>query len=318
MMKKGFLIMTPQTEVNEKKLMLEVDGVQFPAVLSLPEGTPEWGMLLIPGSLFVDVDGNLPQWGMFTHAYADLARQLSQRGAAVLRFAKWGPGTGSVTVDEEKAKAHGLFGERVVVAKHAFELLQSEVPHVSRWAVMGHSEGAVVGSLLCHEIDLDAYVNLSGPAHGIFQIMTNQTRKNMSEADAAAYAQALEYIRRSEAIPAEVLANPTVGQYLAPMDESAWIYLRSVDVVNPQHVIAKVPCPVLIVQGEEDESVAPDNADLLFAARQGKNTTMLRLPNLTHMYKVAKPGLSPMELFGITDESDSVVADGILSWLTNL
>ena len=49
-------------------------------------------ILLVPGSLFSDVNGDYPTWNSFPHVYAHLARQLSARGHAVYRFAKLGPG----------------------------------------------------------------------------------------------------------------------------------------------------------------------------------------------------------------------------------
>ena len=62
-------------------------------------------ILLVPGSLFSDVNGDYPAWNSFPHVYAHLAHQLSARGHAVYRFAKLGPGTGSVAVDAEQSAA---------------------------------------------------------------------------------------------------------------------------------------------------------------------------------------------------------------------
>lgn|SRR6185312_13353166 len=90
----------------ETPLTLEVDGLRFPARLTVPAaGDPASAILLIPGSLFIDVDGDYPSWNVHPHMYADLARQLAARGHAVLRYAKPGPGTGTETVDPERAQA---------------------------------------------------------------------------------------------------------------------------------------------------------------------------------------------------------------------
>jgi predicted alpha/beta hydrolase len=155
--------------------MLEVDGYQIPAALTLPEGKPDWAILLIPGSLFLDIDGNFPTWNIFPHTYADLANQLAELGYAVLRFAKTGPGTGAVIIDPEKAKVYRNFGQRVVVAGQALKALQEKVPGV-RLAVAGHSEGGLVGSLLCNKLgaEVAAFIDLSGPAYPIFDIMLKQ------------------------------------------------------------------------------------------------------------------------------------------------
>ena len=87
----------------EHALTLAVSGWEIPAALTLPPGersvVPS-AVLLVPGSLFSDVNGDYPAWSVFPHVYAHLARQIAERGHAVYRFAKLGPGTGSVAVDE--------------------------------------------------------------------------------------------------------------------------------------------------------------------------------------------------------------------------
>ena len=77
---------------REERFMLEAEGAQLPGALTLPEGQEvKWSIVLIPGSLANDVDGNYHSAGMNPHTYADLGRQLSQRGHAVLRYARVGP-----------------------------------------------------------------------------------------------------------------------------------------------------------------------------------------------------------------------------------
>src|SRR5678816_2489842 len=85
----------PDTEsardVREQKMTLSVSGIDIPAALTLPPdatsgGTVPAAVLLVPGSLFSDVNGDFPAWNVFPHVYAHLARQLSARGLAVYRL----------------------------------------------------------------------------------------------------------------------------------------------------------------------------------------------------------------------------------------
>src|SRR5437016_698678 len=95
-----------EQQYQEERFMLEAEGYQLPAALTVPEGqVVRWSVVLIPGSMGSDVDGNYPEMHMNPHMYADLARQLAELGHAVLRYAKHGPGTGTVVVDEWQAKA---------------------------------------------------------------------------------------------------------------------------------------------------------------------------------------------------------------------
>lgn len=89
------------------------EGAQLPAALTLPaDQDVRWSIVLIPGSMASDVEGNYPSANMNPHMYADLARQLAQRGHAVLRYAKLGPGTGATVVDSAQAAAHPMFSQQ--------------------------------------------------------------------------------------------------------------------------------------------------------------------------------------------------------------
>src|ERR1051325_6611612 len=137
---------------HERRLTLAVSGWEVPAALTLPPGRPpESAILLVPGSLFSDVNGDYPAWNMRPHVYAHLARQLSTRGHAVYRYAKMGPGTGSVAVDQAESERVKSWPGRVVVARAALAAMRAalsdsgETPRAT--VLAGHSEGAVVASL---------------------------------------------------------------------------------------------------------------------------------------------------------------------------
>src|SRR4051812_45978346 len=127
----------------ERAIRLEVAGMSFPAVLSLPPGALGGAVLLIPGSLFSDADGNFPTWNMRPRVYAHLARQLAAAGWASLRYAKPGPGTGSEVTDAEAATAHHRFTTRVTVARAALERMREELVVAGmpapRTVLAGHS-----------------------------------------------------------------------------------------------------------------------------------------------------------------------------------
>jgi hypothetical protein len=66
------------------------DGAETTEVacrFTMPNDAPRGAVLLLPGSLYSDVDGNYPSMNLRPHVYADLAQQLGERGFAVLRMA---------------------------------------------------------------------------------------------------------------------------------------------------------------------------------------------------------------------------------------
>src|SRR5262245_51267032 len=132
--------------LDESDASLVIDGVRIPGRITRPAQPPRGAVLLVPGSLFCDVDGDFPTWNVRPHVYRDLAHQLAARGMVVMRQAKIGPGTGSETLDAEAAAAHRHFAHRVVVVRAALAHLRAAAPGVPA-VVAGHSEGAVVASM---------------------------------------------------------------------------------------------------------------------------------------------------------------------------
>lgn len=314
---------TMPTELVETPLTLEVDGLRLPARLTLPaSGEPISAIVLIPGSLFSDVDGDYPAWNIHPHMYADLSRQLAARGHAVLRYAKPGPGTGSEVVDAERAKAHVHFAERVVVARAALNALRDELgakaARIKLWLVAGHSEGAVVASLLARqEPALAGVVSLSGPSVGLLSIMRDQVAAMPGVGDLAFYDDALARIRKGEPLAPEAAQHPQTAM-LAAMDPRNLNYLREVDEVDPTKALSASERPVLLVQGGRDDSVPEKHAHRLREARGAHPTTLALYPELQHFYKSVEPGTDPQAAFALATPTDPRVATAIDDWVRGL
>lgn len=303
---------------RQEDTSVTVQGVEIPCRITLPTASGAGAILLLPGSLFCDVDGNFPAMNLHPHVYADIAAQLGALGFTVLRMAKIGPGTGARTTDPAAAAAHLQFRTRVEVARAALGRLQARAPG-ARLLVAGHSEGAVVASLLAHEsTDLAGVVSLSGPAAPIFGIMRRQIAgMSLPPSSLAAFDEAVAALRSGTAIPAHLAADPSVAP-MAGMPPAAVGYLVSYDAVDPEEAAAAVRQPMLLIQGLRDDSVTPDNAERLKRARAGRPTTLKTFPELNHFYKRTPPGLSPMESMALSRDSDPAVAAAIAAWVASL
>src|SRR5437588_13069095 len=97
----------------------------------------DWSSDVCSSDLYLanDVNGNYPSAGMNPHTYADLGRQLARRGHAVLRYAKVGPDTGSVVVDEKKAAEHRIFPQQQYIAAAACNKIRELVPQAKSLVV---------------------------------------------------------------------------------------------------------------------------------------------------------------------------------------
>lgn len=309
----------------EESHHLEAVGQRIPAALTLPSGRePTGAVVLVPGSLFLDVDGNMPTFNARPHAYADLARQLAGRGVAVLRYAKRGPGTGSELVDPEEAARNRGFRSRVTVLEAALDLLRGRVRGVPVVAA-GHSEGAVVVSMAAAGgTPLDGVVLLSGPSVGIFGIMREQLPVPPGSPDEAysAFDAVVAGLRRGGPAPELDPADPTLASlaFVVRQGEAGIRYMVEIDSVDPTAEAAGVRQPVLIVQGGRDDSVPRHHASALRARREaeGLATEEAFFPALTHFYKVAPEGMDAMAAFMLETESDPSVAQAVADWVGRL
>jgi uncharacterized protein len=318
----------PDDRVREHPVTLHAAGFALPARLTVPAGGgPSAALLLVPGSLFSNVDGDYPHWNVFPHMYAHLARQLAARGIAVFRYAKSGPGTDAVTVDAaEVARHRGDFLVRVRIAERAleqmYELLLILGLITPRIVIAGHSEGAVVASLLAPRAPpVRGLILLAGPSVGILEIMREQHPAFMpagrQEEAMRTIDEVIATIRRGDPLSPGLRASPYAGA-LAQMDEVGLSYMRTCDAVNPVDAVRAVRQPVLVLQGARDGSVPPHHAHRLHEARAGRDSELVVLPQLQHFFKPLPDGLSGMEAFALAGDVDPRVAATIHGWVDAL
>ena len=317
---------------------LRVSGWEIPTALTLPSAAEqelESAILLIPGSLFSDVNGDYPTWNSFPHVYAHLAHQLSALGHAVFRFAKLGPGTGSIPYDGDLAATLRTWEGRLTIAAEMLDesrrALAERGLRVRRVVAAGHSEGSVVASRLAvsaHGRSLNGVVLLAGPSVGILGIMREQTATHVEPAQVdevrARLDEVIGYIRRDEPIPATLGQGPGMGiGALISMPEEGRRYMRDVDATDPLELARTMPQRTLVVQGGNDGSVPVHHGealrDALRARADGESrTSYLFVPDVTHMFKVVPPEVTGPDAFGYPGETDRRVADGISDWVRRL
>jgi alpha-beta hydrolase superfamily lysophospholipase len=302
---------------TETAFELETAGFGLPCVLTRPGAAVKGAVLLLPGSLFNDVDGNYPSMMIQPHTYKDLATQLGALGYACLRMAKPGPGTGSRTIDAALATKNASMAGRVIMAHDALARLAAEVPG-SPLIVAGHSEGALVANLLAAGEDtgrIKGVVSLSGPALRLLDIMRRQV--GGMGMDLAAFDRAAAGLRAGKPIDPADAKDPAVGP-LAQMPAGSVAYVVDVDRIDPLAAAAAVRQPMLLVQGGRDFSVSPDQVDALARARAGLPTKLARFPTLNHCYKPAPEALNAMQSWRLEGDSDPAVTAAIAAWAEGL
>jgi alpha-beta hydrolase superfamily lysophospholipase len=331
--------MTDTHSHTEALTTLEVPGWTIPAALTLPV---DWrddaelpsAILLVPGSLFSDVNGDYPAWNSFPHVYGHLARQLSAKGHAVYRFAKLGPGTGSTPTDPELSPALRNWDGRLAIARSALDAMRRELEsrgvRTERTIAAGHSEGSVVVSRLAVSDagrGLHGVVLLSGPSIGILGIMREQIDLHVAPAGReearTRHDEAVGHIHRGERIPESLAKGGGMGiSALANMPPEALNYMREVDLTDPIALAHAMPQPTLVVQGGKDDSVPTHHGERLRDALRSRggagSADYLFVEGVSHMYKAVPPDLTGPAAFGYPGPIDDRVIDGVDAWIRRL
>jgi dipeptidyl aminopeptidase/acylaminoacyl peptidase len=191
----------------------------------------------------------------------------------------------------------------------------------ARIALIGHSEGALSGSLLAAQERVAALVLMASPGRALQELLREQLLAARRDAGATAaeleafekeYASFLSAIAQDAPIDAAKL-SPELAQFAA---ERAWT--KSHVGRDPLAAIVKVSCPILVLQGAKDVQVSAErDAPKLLAALDatGHADHELRLfAELDHLFKRA--GDPPSELDYLKARPvDAEFLDVLSAWL---
>lgn len=233
-------------------------------------------VLILPGSGPVDRDGNLP--GRRNDSLKLLAEALANRGIGSLRIDKRGVGESrAVALGEENLR----FGTYVNDAISWLQILGT-YQGVSKIFVLGHSEGALVATLVAEkEKSIAGLILVAGAGAPAAQIIARQ----LAAAGVAPILQTeskriAESLARGDSVPnvppqLDALYRPSVQNYLM-----SWLPL------DPTKELSHVTCPVLIVQGTTDIQITVDDAHRLQAA--SPHARLVVIDGMNHVLKNAR------------------------------
>lgn len=269
-------------EAAAQEVVLETPAGKLYATLELPAANPPYPVALIhPGSGPTDRDGNSPLLPGKNDSLKLLAEGLAARGIASLRVDKRGIGKSAGALAREEDVRLESFVED---AAAWLEWLRRDGRFGKR-AVIGHSEGSLIGMLAAQRAGADAFVSLAGPGRPLGQILLEQLKPQLPPA----------MYQEAERVVSELTAGravPEAGIQLPPQltaqlfRASVQPYLISVFRYDPARELGKLNVPVLVVQGTTDLQVSPAEAEALAAANpkaqkvlvEGMNHVLKRAP----------------------------------------
>jgi len=241
-----------------------------------PDGTnPSPAVLIIAGSGPTDRDGNNPM-GVRAASYRLLADALAAAGIGSLRYDKRGIAHSAARIQSEEHLRIGMFVDDA--AMWATWLGRQE--GIQSVILVGHSEGALVASLVAKKTPVAGVVLLAAPGRKFGDIIRTQIA-DMPMPDYAR-AEANRIVSTLEAGSTVQSVHPGLYPMFRP---SVQLFLISVLKVNPAVQIQNLSpsLPVLLVRGGRDLQI--NQEDFLALARARPDAEKLVLPTMNHALK---------------------------------
>jgi pimeloyl-ACP methyl ester carboxylesterase len=313
------------------------DGVKLAGTLTLPRGKASSpAVILITGSGPQNRDEEL-----FGHKpFLVLSDYLTRRGVAVLRVDDRGVGgsTGNASNStSENFAADALAGIEFLKGHKGID--------AKRIGLIGHSEGGLIAPLVASQSDDVAFiVLLAGPGLPGEEILMAQGALILKASGAGPEALAKQRAtqemmfavlkREKDNATAEKKMREEFDKQMAGLSEaekaqakqtleaqikmvlSPWFrYFLTYD---PRPTLAKVKCPVLALNGENDLQVpVTENLreiEATLKAAGNKDVTVMRLPKLNHLFQTSETGL-PGEYVKIEETFAPVALKTIGDWV---
>jgi pimeloyl-ACP methyl ester carboxylesterase len=211
-------------------------------------------VFFLSGSGQQDRDGFSSGIDIGTHEILD---HLTRAGFAVMRMDDRGAG-------ESTGPMENLGIEEMIADARACMdyLFGREDVDYERIALIGHSEGGVIAPILAYEKpSMAAVVLLAAPARPIVDVMLEQNGRELDRAGIQGeerkkvLAEVARYLALASG-PEKVDLQDVPEDYRSLFGMRAW--LREHARIDPLANVARLECPVLVLQGGKDFQVSPD------------------------------------------------------------
>ncbi len=302
-------------ELEEVRLLHE--DVQLAGVLTRPKGTDR----ALPAVYFLSGTGGQDRHGfsggldLGTHEILD---RITSAGFAVLRLDDRGTGASSAPSTEPSLT------ELVRDAGLALTYLRSH-PWVDakRIVLVGHSEGGVVAPLAARDFGgIAGLVLLATPGRPMHAVMLAQNRDLLMQSGLAgdALEKRMAELRAGfERLIAEgALAQTELAPEFRPM-LPARRWLREHAAVELPTLLASLPLPVWIAQGELDAQVSPEHdaraLDRALTAGAHPDHQLALFAGLDHLFKRAPGERSSVNDYSLDRRVDGGFLDALTAWL---
>jgi pimeloyl-ACP methyl ester carboxylesterase len=230
-------------------------------------------VLIISGSGPTDRDGNSILLPGKNNSLLQLADSLAQHGIGTLRYDKRGIGKSRPdTMMSEQNMTIDLIADD---AKAMYDWLKSQ--GYKNIFIAGHSEGSLIGLMIASELKPKGFISIAGAGRKAGDLLKEQLAGQLSPQLSTELNNSIDSLERGESVS---VVNAALMSLLRP---SIQPYMKSWLKQDPQKLISKLSCPVLILQGTKDLQVKEIDAQKLLQAKQDAKLVMIK--NMNHVLK---------------------------------
>ncbi|EHQ29962.1 alpha/beta hydrolase [Mucilaginibacter paludis] len=260
--------------LTESPITLKTLGGTLSGTLTMPKNLTGKipVVLIIAGSGPTDRNCNSTQ-GMHTNTYFYIAEALGKAGIATLRYDKRGVGQSTSSAKEIDTK----FTDMVDDASGLLSMLKED-QRFSKFIIMGHSEGSLIGMITAYSEPINALISVAGPGVPADQTLIEQM-KSQPPAVSQEFKNIIDSLKKGKKTPRVdpslyFIARPSIQPYLM-----SWIPY------DPARIIKKIKTPILIIQGTTDLQVGVADAEKL---KKAKSEAVLKIiDGMNHILKAA-------------------------------
>ncbi len=259
-------------------------------------------IIFVAGSGPTDRNGNQHSGGAATlRMFAD---SLEKHGVSTFRYDKRNIGKSIFSdLQEENLRFDTIVQDLV----HWVDYWQND-GRFSTIILAGHSEGALVATLAAiRRPVVNGLISLAGAGRPADQLIMKQMERQPAFVRVASDS-LFKLVREGQTVE----PPPFLMSLFRP---SVQPYMRSWILLDPAEEIGRLTIPILIVQGEQDIQIFPEDADRL--AEAAKMGTRLTIQNMNHVMK---------KVGNLTDNVDSYLDSdrplhpqlipGLINWLS--
>lgn len=268
----GLLLAVPAYSGQDVEITVKEGKLH--GTVEVPSGeTPCPAVVIISGSGPTDRDGNIPSMGIKNNSLKLLAESLAAKGIASVRFDKRGVGESvSAMTSEEDLRFETYIDDAVMWGK---ELQRDK--RFNQVAIIGHSEGSLIGLAACQKMDTDAFITIAGAGVSGSELLLSQLKPKLPKKlfdDAATIIDSLNHGKMVDSVPPDL--NTLFRKSVQPYIISWFRY-------TPEKEIAKLKVPILVVNGSSDIQVGMEHAVAL--AKSNRHARLVSIRGMNHVLK---------------------------------